>query len=747
MVRTMPAVPQFHKFASLQLLGVLAAPVLAQTPAPGAPGAPDVMRVEITGSRQASDVAQRQQSNVAKTVVGRDEIDRFGDSTVGDVLKRLPGVTLGSPSGGGGIRMRGLSGGYTQILIDGEPAPAGFSVESMNSELVERIEVLRAPTAETGARAIAGTIQIITRGGVRKRLNELRLSTGLEQGLLAPSASWTRNGGDSDFNYTGSVTFNVQNRRRHGDATTTLADAASGAVLQRYDESSRSLEHGNGLHASTRLQWKAPATEAGDGDVLALTPFLVYWNTRSTAQVQNSDAASRYDAASSQTGGHFTLGRINAQWQHLTADGTRLEWRSGVGLMDIGSRTLRSEFKSGVALDPVPLDDESDTRERNGSLALKASRLLDNGHNLVAGFESEAAHRGEALRGYRAVLPGGDTLSATSRRLALFAQDEWTLTPQWAAQAGLRWEAINTVGDDGGGDRRNRSAVWSPLLHAMWKPEPKSRDQVRMSLTRSYRAPSLRSLVGGSTSSRHPVGEDNTATTPDRLGNPDLKPELATGLDLAYERYLESGGVLSAGVFHRRISNLTRSLVSLESVPYSATPRWVLRPQNAGDAVTQGVELEAKFRLSDVWATAPRIDWRSNLSVYRSRVSSVPGPNNRLDQQPDATLNLGADYKLGPLPLTLGGNLGWTPAYEIRQAVDQSSRQGRKRVFDAYALWAVSPTMQLRLSASNLLPLDDEALSRVAYSDPAVSALPVVETEQSVNSGYVSWQLRLEMKL
>jgi iron complex outermembrane receptor protein len=95
----------------------------------------------------------------------------------------------------------------------------------------------------------------------------------------------------------------------------------------------------------------------------------------------------------------------------------------------------------------------------------------------------------------------------------------------------------------------------------------------------------------------------------------------------------------------------------------------------------------------------------------------------------------------------LGGNLGWTPAYDIRQAVDQSSRQGRKRVFDAYALWAVTPTMQLRLSASNLLPLDDESLSRVAYSDPAVSPLPVVETEQSVNCGYVSWQLRLEVKL
>ena len=102
---------------------------------------------------------------------------------MGELLKRLPGVTMqGAPGRGGAIRMRGLGSGYTQILLDGERVPPGFSLDSLDPEQIERIEILRAPTAETGARAIAGTINIITREGLRRRINDLKLGVALENG-------------------------------------------------------------------------------------------------------------------------------------------------------------------------------------------------------------------------------------------------------------------------------------------------------------------------------------------------------------------------------------------------------------------------------------------------------------------------------------------------------------------------------------------------------------------------------------
>jgi outer membrane receptor for ferrienterochelin and colicins len=147
---------------------------------------PDTQRIEVTGGR-ATDTDQRRQSTAAKIVIGRDEIDKFGDASVGEVLRRLPAVTVpGAPGRSATPRMRGLGNGYTQILIDGERIPPGFSLESLTPEQVERIEILRAPTAETGARAIAGTINIITREGFRRRLNDLRLGVAAENGELTP---------------------------------------------------------------------------------------------------------------------------------------------------------------------------------------------------------------------------------------------------------------------------------------------------------------------------------------------------------------------------------------------------------------------------------------------------------------------------------------------------------------------------------------------------------------------------------
>src|SRR6476646_6795893 len=178
------------------------APAPARTPAPATAKDSEVQRlapVQITGGRP-DDVQERRNSTTAKIIVGREEIDRFGDSTLGDVLKRLPGVTIqGRPGRGGAIRLRGLGNGYTQILLDGERVPPGFSLDSQTPDQIERIEILRAPTAETGARASAVTINTITRGGYARRVNDLRLNAAFENDRLQPSASWTRNFTSGDF--------------------------------------------------------------------------------------------------------------------------------------------------------------------------------------------------------------------------------------------------------------------------------------------------------------------------------------------------------------------------------------------------------------------------------------------------------------------------------------------------------------------------------------------------------------------
>ena len=701
--------------------------------------------VEVTATRE-SDTEQRRQATAAKIVIGREEIDRFGDSTVGEVLRRLPGVTMQGPPGRGGPpRMRGLGAGYTQMLIDGQRVPPGFSLESLTPDQIERIEILRAPTAETGARAIGGTINIITREGFKRRINDLRLGFGYEDGQITPGLSWTRNDSVGNLIYTLSASIFRNRRTSDSHTRTTETDTEVDVLRHDQDETSAGQDRRVGMNVTSRLQWRL-----GPGnDMLVLMPVLFHTRaegTRHHALTQTlGDAPALYDTADTANDSRFTVGRLNLQYRATLGSGLRLEANGGASSARGQSYNLRQEF-SATSTPLRTVRDSSLTRDRTATLNTKLSKLLDGDHSLVTGAELERLVRSETRTTEQdnqdPLADFEGDLQASSLRLAVYAQDEWAINPNWSAHAGLRWESIRTRGDNADGVRPdNRSSVLTPLMHAVWKPDPKSRDQVRLSLTRSYKAPTLQNLVARpNLSSRYPAAGANTPTSPDRAGNPDLRPELATGLDLAFERYLPQGGVLSANLFHRRLKDYIRSTTELEAVSWSPQPRYVSRPKNLGRAVTQGIELEAKFRLDQLVDGAPPVELRNNLSLFHSRVAQVPGPDNRLDEQPRATANLGADYRFRGTPLTLGGSVNLTPGYRTQVSDLQDREAGFKRQFDAYALWVFNPGVQLRLLASNLTAADYVSSNAVELAGLRTQAVTTTQTR-------TNWQLRLELKL
>jgi iron complex outermembrane receptor protein len=727
--------------AALLAAGVRAQTPEAPVPAPAAPPAPGSQRIEITGGR-GSDADQRRQSTAAKIVIGRDEIERYGDSNTLELLKRLPGITIpGAPGRGGNPRLRGLGAGFTQILVDGERVAPGFALDAIPPEQIERIEILRAPTAETGARAIAGTINIVLREGYRRKVNDLHAGIEQEHGRTSGAASWTRNDTFGPA-WTVAGSLSLFQRRQLSPSRThrTDIDRASGATLLERDGASATLSQRRGFHAHARIQWRDD-----DGRSLLVTPMLIGSRSRSDTRSTLTNA----DFATSRTTGEnrFAMARVNATFTHrLGSDGPRLEWRAGANRSRSDNHSVRREFDGAGA--PVRTIDESgDTLDRGATFGLKASLLAGSGHQLVAGLELESNRRNEGrtnlIDGVPQLAEFGENLKARSRRFALYGQDEWSVTPQWALHAGLRTEGIATEGEGANGTvDSNRGRVATPLLHTVWKFDPQARDQVRASLTRSWRAPNLGQLIGRPSVNRiDPAPGANTELTADSAGNPALKPEVAIGIDIAIERYLADGGVLSANLFHRRIDDLIRNVVALEDVSWSpGQPRFVSRPHNIGKATTRGLELEVKFRLDQLIDDAPRTEVRANASVLRSRVQAVPGPDNRLAEQPGGTLNLGLDHRFRAAPLTLGGNLNHTPGYRTRLEADRTMVQSEKNVLDVYALWTFSPELRLRLSLSN-------TLARDGVSTTVVDSAAVTETSRTTTPSFANAQLRLEMKL
>ncbi len=719
--------PSIFSITGFSLLGLCSTQVLAAdastpaAPAPATVSTPAVQTVVITGGEQ-TDLDERRLSTASKLVFGREELDRDGDSSIGEILKRLPGVTVGGKTGrGGDIRMRGLGSGYTQILVNGERMPRGFSLDTLSPDQVERIEIIRAPVAEFSTQAIAGTINIVLREDYKQKESQLRISDSVEQGRHAPNFSLTTpmQFGNLSTTFSGSV---FQNRR----ADETFTDNLTNGVQSQYI-ADQDMTTTTGIHLTPRLVYKFDG-----GDTLVFQPFVMYSksSTNGTSVLDEVDGLlAPYQNATWVTNNDTFVARTFGNYTHKLDKGGKFEFKFGIGQSQNNSLTTRDQ--TGVATGDHMLLTTTNIKDSNGSLGGKYTQVIGGGHSIATGVSSEWTRRDEVEvatdNGQGQFGDSGDNLNASTRLMAVFVQDEWDITSQWSANVGVRWEGIATTSTILSGPVSNNSSVTSPVAHLVWRIPGAGKDQIRMSYTNSYRPPTLNDLIA-----LPALSHDNSPISPDRIGNPYLKPELAHGFDLSFEHYLSHSGIVSANIFSRDIQNLMRRETTL------ADGRWVSAPVNLGGATTHGIELEAKFDLKEFFPSSPAISLRSNYSRFWSQVQDIQGPDNRLDQQPAQTANLGMDYKMAALPLTAGGSINWTPAYTVQTTTTQANSIGLKRQFDMYALWKFTRTSQLRLSVNNLVNND--------YFTSTSSTLGYPEISDVTAPTYTTWTLKWELK-
>jgi len=689
-------------------------------------------RVSVT--RQQTDTDLRRRQPVAKQLYGRDELDKYGDTQLSDVLKRLPGINVS----GGQLRMRGLGGAYTQILVNGEPAPPGFSLDNLNPAQVERLEVSKAPTADQSAQAVAGTLNIILKDAPRVVQKDLRL--GMSYANEKPTVGGSFTYGDRVIGGLGLVLpisffqWDMRNETR----SERLRD--SGATHLTSEGSDHS--YGRGINISPRLNWKL-----GDDETLTVQGFFLRNRFRnegdSDTQVLASTPASVLPVSvldSSRNRGSFAANRVNLQYNNRFGEDRRIELRAGTGS---GGADFQYDFlgRNAAGVQTVTRTTTGDNTNRQTSMAGKYSQYAGEDHTVTAGGEIERRTRDELRRTVENgvdLLPGieGQPFNATITRTAAYVQDEWEINKQWSAYFGVRHEQIKTVSDGVGSNFNNTSKVTTPLLHLNFKPDPKGRDMVRASLTRSYKAADVQQLIARPTvNTDYParaLAEDvpggprkaipNTPSAPDRIGNPNLKPELATGLDIAWESYLPAGGMISVGVFHRRITGLVRN--ALVEVPKEnaywadGVARWVSTPVNLSKATTQGLELEVKGRAGELFPglfePMTALSLRASLNLYRSSVADIPGPHNRLEGQQPWQFNFGADYRFKSLPLSVGFSGQIAPKFSVQQTALQSQTSLPARSFDAFAMLQLSPKDSLRVATSG--QFQPTQGSRVVYT-------------------------------
>ncbi len=108
-------------------------------------------------------------------VIARSDIENSGASTTEELIQSIPGVAI-SNNPQAQIRINGMAGAYTKVLIDGVPVHGkvggAFPIENIPLGDIERIEVVKgAAGALYGSDAIGGVINFITRK--RSRATEI----------------------------------------------------------------------------------------------------------------------------------------------------------------------------------------------------------------------------------------------------------------------------------------------------------------------------------------------------------------------------------------------------------------------------------------------------------------------------------------------------------------------------------------------------------------------------------------------
>jgi outer membrane receptor for ferrienterochelin and colicins len=692
--------------------------------------AKEMQKVEIKGSTEAYD--PRRDDTASKVVITNEEIMRYGDTSVNDVLKRVPGVTVGGAAGRGGgeIRMRGLGSGYTQILLNGERAPAGFSIDSLSPDVIERIEVLRAASAEFSTQSIAGTINIVLKKAIKTAQREIKIGVGKshEQFTPAMSVQMSDKAGKMSYSLSGNLYRGIFERQ--SPVVESFVDAGGVLRMQRVSHQVEKGANPGGLNLAPRLNWTLE-----NGDTITSQSFVNFNRFIGHADVDIDTTvglAPRYQIRDEDFENRNVFGRTDLNWVHKLAGGGKLDTKIGFNAMRNTIDWHQFAYNQKVLQRDGRVTGE--TTEQGFSTTGKYSSPLIPEHSLAMGWDGGISWREDSRIQRDVDLPGSspensdEGYDAKVSRMAFYAQDEWNITPRWSMYVGLRWEGLFTESEGNTFDKvKQNNSVWSPIAQTLYKL-PNSKDQVRLAFTRTYKAPQPNSLIP-----RRFTSTNNSQTDPDRRGNPDLKPELASGIDASYEHYWAEGGLLSMAATKRRNNGYTRPRVMQEN------QRWVQTPMNDGHATTRSIELELKFPLNAVMKEAPALDLRASANRNWSKVDAVPGPDNRLDQQVPFSATLGADYKTRDGKLSLGGSYAFKTGGYVQTTVQQSSYQTVRRDLDIYALWKFNPKLQLRVAASNLLTQD-------FVSDSAYTDMSGIQRRTMIIPGYINTRVTLEMR-
>ncbi len=685
--------------------------------------------VMVHGSLGGDPLEERMSLSAAKIIVGQEEIERFGDASMGEVIRRMPSVSFGGPPGeNNDARIRGLGKEYTQILIDGQPVPGReFAIDQIPAHMVERIEIIRTTTANIDNQGIAGTVNIILKKLPDARVAKWSAGLGTMPDAPGDGRMWnlgaTYGNGDDRFRYQ----LDATGQNRFGVRTKDRRDFANGlGVMTNRENDFEVREHSEGA-LSARLNWQLDAQ-----DSVRLDPRLTYSREdKRRDRLKKADLSDAERMEQVKTREYFGL---NGQWQRtLDADA---RYTLGFNLQRIDIDTDKHEFKgkAGQPFSALPnYAGGNDDRIREDGVSVRATtqqrvaeiHALDLGVELFGNsWQSDKVSWKQRDRSDAA----SNRFSVREHKLAAYVQDEILIGERHVFTPGLRAEYVRTrVRANDAAYESSSDLQTSPSLH--WLSNLDDVTNWRASVSRSIRRPKFDDLAA-QTELR-----DGTLDKPDKAGNPGLAPESTWAVESSLERYFDDrAGVASVNVFHRYLHDLIEKEIDVDG----ASGRFVERPVNTARARTWGIEFDGSYRFR--FDGGHGLTLRGNYSRLKSATKdATTGRSRPINDQPDYILNAGIDYEYRPWKMQLGthyNRVGRLQKADLAGSNQRLQRQRPSQYLDAFVRFELAKDLHLRISGTNLLEAE-KIRPRVTTRPDGSIALVEQEDEYSARAFFV----------
>ncbi|OKY26036.1 TonB-dependent receptor [Thalassotalea sp. PP2-459] len=700
------------------------------------------------------------QAPASISIVTAEDIKSRSFTSLLDVVKYQEGIDIGTTrdkTGQGSVSMRGLTGEYTLLLIDGKRQnnhgdiyPNNFGGNAFNHipplETIERVEIIRGPASTLyGADALGGVINVIT-----------KKHTENWNGAITFGRSFQSNNdfGDditSDVSVAGPIIKNVLSVGFRASAYDQQASSPqfAPAVDPNGDVHVRSLGFGSGGRTvdnnSEHYGFSINYTPA-EGHELSFdydnshqeydntpdynidTGSIIYpLGTKDSIEALWQDRGGKVNpragyAAEQQFDrqwwslaytGEFSFGAVSASLGYVDTqnNGRTLplsvaerqllqKMYDGAGDYENMSEDQRRDLAEDTFLPRPerPLDSSQYTFD------LRFDIPIDNAagdHNFVLGLQ---AIDGELQDGVFGLESGNAGAIQEQKMYSLFAEDNWMITDSFTLTAGVRVDDHDVFGNQ-----------TSPRAYAVYNINDDW--TIKGGVSTGYKTPKTTDLYDGIT------GFGGQGTSP-FAGNPELEPETSVNSEIAlywskdehnfnityFDTEFEDKIARGDTIQSCEKTGGVRPCVNLgqyDQLGYTTYSQKI----NIDKVTLQGIEVAGRYQLTNDWSVYANYTWTDS--------EQQSGPEEGLP------LTNTAEH-MGNI------NIGWDATEDLNVYLQSEYRSDRYRGFDSvherelyyknYSLlnlgarWTLNDNVMVNLRVNNLLDRDFTSYS-TSYDD------------------------------